>query len=154
MKKIFILCFVIISSKSMIAQEPSNNSLPEQGVVESAPAQMTAQDSLKQSISQIKNAFTDINKLLARKRDTMSIVVSDIDYDNINLAQLKDNLKKVKGVRSVDIKFNGTTATMEIAYKGEATNVWDSLPVTTKSAFKVSEIGDKNIKLSYKQKIP
>lgn len=150
MRKIFVFCLVIVFSKSLLAQEGSNENLPVQ-VVQNNSTSVTAQDSLKQSLSNLKNAFADINKLLVRKSDTMSIIVSNIDYENSSLTLLKESLKKEKFVRSLVLHYNGTTATMEIAYKGKPTDVWDNLPPAVKSAFKIVELGDKNIKLNSRQ---
>ncbi len=146
MKKIFIFCAAIFFCCSAQAQQAEKENLPG---LESLP--MTAQDSLKQSFANLKTALADVNKLFARKSDSMSIAVADIDYDNAHLSQLREGIKKLKSVRSVLMRYNGTTATMEITYKGKPTDVWDNLPATTKSAFKIVELGDKNIKLNYRQ---
>ena len=146
MKKIFIFCAAIFFCCSGQAQQAETENLPG---LESLP--MTAQDSLKQSFANLKNALVNVNKFFARNSDTMSIVVVDIDYDNSYLTQLKDGIKKLKNVRSVVMRYGGTTATMEIIYKGKPTDVWDNLAAAVKSAFKIAELGDKNIKLNYRQ---
>ena len=146
MKKIFIFCAAIFFCCAAQAQQAETENLPG---LESVP--MTAQDSLKQSFANLKNALANVNKFFARNSDTMSIVVVDIDYDNSYLTQLKEGIKKLKNVRSVVMRYGGTTATMEIIYKGKPTDVWDNLAATVKSAFKIAELGDKNIKLNYRQ---
>lgn len=113
---------------------------------------MTRADSLKMAFNNIKNAFGSFNKLFVPKRDTITIMISDIEYDNANLAQLKENLKKTKGVKSVTMHYKSSTAIMEISGKGKATDVWDNLPAHTRSAFKLMEAGDYNLIL--KQKTP
>ena len=120
--------------------------------VPNAPSTMTASDSLKMAFTNLKSAFSDVSKLFARKSDTMSIVIPQVEYDNSSLAQLKENLKKVKGVRSVTMRYTTTTATLQIAYKGKPTDVWDTLPADVKAAFKVMELGDTGITLQCKQK--
>ena len=118
MRKIFVFCIIIVFSKSLLAQAGSTENLPG---LETIP--MTAQDSLKQSLANLKTALADVNKLFARKSDSMSIAVADIDYDNAHLSQLREGIKKLKSVRSVLMRYNGTTATMEITYKGKPTDV-------------------------------
>lgn len=113
---------------------------------------MTKGDSLKMALNNIKNAFGSFNKLFTAKRDTVTIMISDIEYDNANLAQLKENLKKAKGVKSVTMHYKSSTAIMEISGKGKATDFWDSLPAHTRSAFRLMEAGDYNLIL--KQKLP
>lgn len=157
MKKIFTLCIVLIYCHVLNAQQAdSANAVAAQGAIQNVPAPtatnatgMTAADSLKLAVANLKAAF----QLLGGKRDTMTISIADIDYDNINLAQLKDDLKKAKGVRSVVMHYNGTTATMDVTYKGKPTDIWDNLPATAKSAFKVAELGDTIIRLTCKQKV-
>lgn len=149
MKKILMLCGAILFFHTVHAQQGSTENLPG---VESIP--MTAQDSLKQSLAKLKTALADVNKMFARKGDSMTIEVAGVEYDNSHLTQLKDGIKKLKSVRSLVMRYSGTTATMEIIFKGKATDLWDNLPATTKSSFKISELGDKNIKLDYKQNAP
>lgn len=113
---------------------------------------MTRGDSLKMAINNIKNAFGAVNKFFTAKRDTITIMITDIEYDNTNLAQLKENLKKVKGVKSVTMHYKSSTAIMEVSAKGKATDVWDNLPLHSRIAFKLLEAGDYNLIL--KQKAP
>lgn len=154
MKKICVLCLVIAFSQTLFAQEGSPANPQQQEAAQNTAGQMTAQDSLKQSIATLKTAFAGVNKLFVRKSDTISVMVSNIDYDNTNLSELKDAIKKEKNVRSVAMHYTGTTATMEVIYKGKPTDLWDNIPTTLKSAFKIAEIGDKNISLTYRQKTP
>lgn len=147
MKKILLAYVVILFFHSTHAQQPSSENLPG---VESVP--ITAQDSLKQSLAKLKSALADVNKIFARKSDSMTIIIADIDYDNNHLTQLKDGLKKLKNVRSVVMRYSGTTATLDIIYKGKSTDLWDNILPVTKSYFKISELSDKNIILNYKHK--
>ncbi len=147
MKQILMLCGAILFFHTGHAQQGSTENLPG---VESVP--MTAQDSLKQSLAKLKTAWADVNKLLVRRNDSMTIEIAGIEYDNSHLTQLKDGIKKLKNVRSLAMRYSETTATMEIIYKGKPTDLWDNLPATTKSSFKISELCDKNIKLDYKHK--
>ena len=150
MKKICLFCFVVVISQTLFAQEPPATDQQGQQPAQAAAGQMSAQDSLKQSIATLKNAFDGVNKLFARKSDTITVMVSNVDYDNASLSQLKDALKKEKNVRSVVMHYSGTTATMEVAYKGKPTDLWDNIPAMVRSAFKIAEIGDKNISLAYR----
>lgn len=109
-------------------------------------------DSLKQAVGQIKDAFGALNKMLVSKRETLNIMISDIDYDNAGLSMLKEGLKKVKGVKSVQMNYKAPNAVLEVAFKGKATDVWDNLPSSSKSTFKLMEMNDNSIIL--KQKMP
>lgn len=132
--------------------ETAPQTMPGSGPDNTGMKTMTRGDSLKMTINNIKNAFGAFNNILKAKRDTITIMISDIDYDNANLSQLRENLKKVKGVKSVTMHYKSSTAIMEISGKGKATDVWDNLPAFTRSAFKLLEAGDYNLIL--KQKTP
>ncbi len=120
------------------------------GEENSGQKMMTRSDSLKMSFNNIKKAFGAFNKFFTPKRDTMTIMISEIDYDNANLLQLKEKLKNVRGVKSVTMHYKSSTAIMEICYKGKATDVWDNLPPATKTAFKLMETSENNIILKQK----
>ncbi len=155
MKQIFIFFVVLISYNASQAQQVETAEAPAAPAPQqTSSAPMTASDSLKLAISNAKTAFADISKLFSRKSDTMLIVIPEIDYDNSSLAQLKECLKKAKGVRSVTTHYNASTATLEVAYKGKPNEVWDMLPAYSKAAFKLTEFGANTISLQYKQKTP
>jgi hypothetical protein len=112
-----------------------------------APSLSAQTDSLKMAVKDIKTSF---NSLFGSKRDTIVIMISNIDYDDVNLATLKDNLKKLKGVKSVMMQYKSASALLEVSFKGKATDLWDKLPVEAKASFKLLEAGDNNITLENK----
>jgi hypothetical protein len=130
----------------------TTGAMPVQGTAQMPSQSMTAGDSLKMAFTNLKTAFADVNKLFARKSDTMLIVIPQVEYDNGSVTQLKDNLKKLKGVRSVTMRYSAATATLQVAYKGKPTDVWDTLPTDVKAGFKLTELGDAGITLQCKQK--
>ncbi len=111
---------------------------------------MSKSDSLNMMLTKAKAAFTNISKLLVAKRDTMTIMIPEIDYDNSSLIELKESLKKMRGVKSVVMHYNVSTATIEVACKGKLTDVWDNVSPDVKTKFKLMEAGDNNITLKYK----
>jgi len=129
--------------------QPTAEAVP-QAMDNGGPKSMTKADSLKFAVNKIKDAFGALNKMLGAKRETMAIMISDIDYDNTNLSQLKGNLKNVKGVKSVQMNYKAPNAVLEVSFKGKATDVWDNLPVATRSAFKLLEMTDNSIMLKQK----
>ena len=104
-------------------------------------------DSLKLALNNVK---TSMNTIFKAKRDTVSIAVSGVDYDDANLSHLKDNLKKVKGVKSVAMQYKDSLALMKVCYKGKATDLWDNVPPDSKEQFKILEASDENLKLKSK----
>jgi hypothetical protein len=113
------------------------------------PGTMSRSDSLKMALTNIKNAVTAAQQLFLSKRDTMTIVVPNIDYDNVNLSQLKESIKKVKGVKSVNMHYNASTARLEIAFKGKPTELWDNVPPLIRSRFKLIEALENKIILQH-----
>ncbi|MCY7292941.1 MAG: hypothetical protein LH615_12245 [Ferruginibacter sp.] len=132
--------------------ETGTQTMPETGPLNTGnnPGGMTIEDSVKMAINNIKNAFGAVNKFFTPKRDTITIMIADIDYDNSNLALLKENLKKLKAVSSVLMHYKLSTAIIEIICKSKAPDLWDKVPLNAKQAFKILEANDNNIVLKYK----
>lgn len=124
--------------------------IPEQAQKSAMESPKTRSDSLKMAIANVKNAFDAASKLFISKRDTMTIVIPDIDYDNINLLLLKEHIKKVKGVRSVVMNYNSSTAKLEVAFRGKPTDLWDNIHADVRMKFKLIEAGENNITLKHK----
>jgi len=111
---------------------------------------MTRADSLKMAIADMKKAFEAAGKLFAGKSDTLTIVIPGIDYENLSLARLKESLSKLKGTRSVMLQYSGSTARLEVAFKGKTEQLWDSVPSDIRMMFKLVEADGRNIKLNPK----
>jgi len=108
------------------------------------PTLSSQTDSLKTAANDIKKSF---NTLFNSKRDTIGIAITNVEYDDANLAQLKEQLKKVKGVRGVVMKYKFSSAVLEVSLNGKATDLWDKLPAETKTPFKIVEAGDNTLLL-------
>jgi hypothetical protein len=107
-------------------------------------------DSIKMAMNDLKTSF---NSLFGNKRDTISIYISNIEYDDNNLAILKDDLKKIKGVKAVNMQYKQSAALLDISFKGKSADLWDKLPAEARSPFKLVEAGDYNITLQYKTSV-
>ena len=115
-----------------------------------APATQKAvntSDSLKQAVTNLKSSF---NTLFGGKKDTITITVSDVDYDDTNLTHLKESLKTCKGVKPLHMQYRSGNAIIEVSYKGTPTNLWDNVPAGIKKPFKLLEANDNNILLKYR----
>jgi len=104
-------------------------------------------DSLKMAMNDVKTSF---NNLFKARRDTISIMIQNIEYDDANHAALKDYLKKSKGVKAVIMQYRSATAIMEVMFRGKSTELWDELPRESKDPFKLIEASENNITLKYK----
>jgi len=76
--------------------------------------------------------------------------ISNIEYEDSNLANLKENLKKLKGVKSVSEEYKSSNALLKIPFKGKPTDLWDELPASVKAPFRLVEAGDNFISLKFK----
>lgn len=108
-----------------------------------APTMTSVSDSLKKSV----NAFTSIFK---GHTDTTTITISNIDYEDSNLTSLKENIERLKGVRSVSEQYKSNNAMLKVPFKGKPTDLWEELPASAKKPFKLIEASDKSIELKLK----
>jgi hypothetical protein len=150
--KIYSLFFIaFILPATLMAQTrtgtQTNNSQTKTTAAKPAPTLSNTSDSLKMAVTDIKTSF---NTLFGNKRDTIAILIRDIDYDDESLALLKETIKKLKGVRSVEMRYKSASAMLAVSYKGKSTDLWDQLPVDARKAFKLVEAGDNTLTLQHK----
>src|SRR6476661_7482275 len=153
---LYFACFLLISFSSRAQNQtararPSSSSKTSQSAGPSGNQSLAVKtDSLKMAMNDLKSSF---NSLFGNKRDTISIYISNIEYDDNNLSILKDDLKKVKGVKAVNMQYKQSAAMLDISFKGKSAELWDKLPIEARSPFKLVEAGDYNITLLYKNTI-
>jgi hypothetical protein len=115
-----------------------------------APAK---QPTFSQSTDSLKTAMNDfkksMNSLFGGKRDTIAIAIRGIDYDDANLNLLKEDLKKMKGVKSLSLQYKSSNAILQMSYKGRSTDLWDQLPAEARKPFKIVEADDSFLTLAY-----
>jgi hypothetical protein len=107
----------------------------------------SASDSLKLALDEAKSSF---NTLFKPHLDTTTIMITNIDYEDSNLTVLKENLKKIKGVKAVSMQYKSSNVFLRVPYKGKPTDLWDKLPPASKSPFKMVEANDNSILLKFK----
>jgi hypothetical protein len=134
-----LFAFLLFSSASAQYSKPAPQSKPAQQKTLSE-----ATDSLKMAANDIKTSF---NSIFTNKRDTVAIMISNVEYDDAHVTTLKENLKKLKGVKNVLMQYKAETAILEISYKGKSSELWDKLPGDVKEPFKLIEADDNSIKL-------
>jgi predicted RND superfamily exporter protein len=106
------------------------------------------------SSDSLKKAMTDLKSLFGGKRDTITITVDDVDFDDSSLSNLKENLKILKGVKSLTMQYKSGNAMFAIAYKGNSNELWDNLSAPAKKPFKLQEENDKSISLKLRAAKP
>jgi len=150
---LYFACFLLVSFTSA-AQNQTTKANTSSGSKTAQPAGPSGNQSLAGKTDSLKMAMNDLktsfNSLFGNKRDTISIYISNIEYDDNNLAILKEDLKKVKGVKAVNMQYRQSVALLDISFKGKSADLWDKLPTEARSPFKLVEAGDYNITLQYK----
>lgn len=111
------------------------------------PSLKNASDSIKMAINDAKSSF---NTLFKTHKDTDAILISNIEYEDPNLANLKEGLKKLKGVKMVSEEYKSSNAVLKIPFKGKPTEMWDALPASVKAPFKLVEAGENYISIRFK----
>lgn len=145
-----IIAFIVLIPTVVCAQVKSANQPGKPVAQANKPSTKTfsnTSDSLKMALNDVKTSF---NTLFKARRDTISIMIQNIEYDDNNLSVLKDYLKKTKGVKAVLMQYKAATALVEVMFKGKSTELWDELPKESKEPFKLIEANDNNITLQYK----
>jgi hypothetical protein len=106
------------------------------------------------SIDTLRNAINNIKSLFGKKKggDTITVLVADIEYEDTNLALLKDNLRSTKGVKNLSMNYKSGNAVLDIVFKGKPSDLWDAQSGNLKQSFKLQEAGDKNLVLAYRTK--
>jgi len=145
-----VLLSATVAAQTKTASQPKKSTQPttaSQTKTTSQKPLTDKSDSLKMAVQDLKTSF---NTLFGGKRDTIAIMIANIDYDDANLSLLKENLKKLKGVKAVNMQYKSATAIMQVSFKGKSTDLWDKLPQEAKEPFKLLEADDNNIKLQHK----
>ncbi|HJW17167.1 MAG TPA: hypothetical protein VJ499_08600 [Flavisolibacter sp.] len=150
---LYIACFLFLSFSSAAQNKTTQPGANSQATSTQSKASSNNQplsvktDSLKMAMNDLKTSF---HSIFGTKRDTVSIYISNIEYDDANLSVLKDDLKKLKGVKGVNMQYKQSNAMLDISYNGKSIDLWDKLPSEARSPFKLLEAGDYKIILQYK----
>lgn len=146
MKIVYFVSFSIgvLFSVSLKAQTHGAS----QKKVEQKQTMSSASDSLKLAINDAKTSF---NTLFKGHRDTTTIMIPDIDYEDSNLNVLKESLKKLKGVKAMSMQYKSSAIFLKVPYKGKAADLWDQLPYPAKMPFKLVEANENSLVLKYKK---
>ncbi len=153
MKVIYLILFEIIMCFSTNLEAQVNSATQKQ--VNSATQKKTVQthtlsntsDSVKTALNDAKTSF---NTLFKGHKDTTLIQISNIEYEDPNLTNLKECLKKLKGVKTVSMQYSASNVILKIPFRGKPTDLWDELPAPSKAPFKLIEASDNEIMLKFK----
>lgn len=150
MKAICLVSFGAALLISLQLQAQSRYPTQKQNSTKQAPQKETmtqAADSIKYAINDAKTSFRTLFK---GHKDTTTITISGIDYDDPGLALLKEGLKKARGVKQFSMEYKSSIAVLKVPFKGTPTALWDEVDASAKTPFKIVEAGDNDLVLKYK----
>lgn len=146
---LFLLSSPFLSAQVTQASSTQSNQAKAQPAANKKPVSMSeAADSIKYAVGDFKKSM---NTLFRVKKDTIQIFVSDVEYDDANLTDLKESLKKVKGGKFVNMQYKASNAVLEVCFKGNSTQLWDELPADSKKGFKILEANDNALTLAVRK---
>ena len=143
MKKIavYIILIVFFLSGNAVAQ---NTNVKNTSTTTGKPS---ANTQISNSSDSLKKAVANLKALFGGKRDTITVVITDVDFDDSDLTNFKECVKTTKGVKSLTMQYKSGNATLAFSYKGKSSELWDNLPPPAKKPFKLVEINDYDIAL-------
>jgi hypothetical protein len=145
MHKIFTVALFLLFCSSAFAQ--AKTAAPAKTISASSKTSKPSGNSSDSFSNAVDNLKTSFGNVFGSKRDTVTITVANIDYDDSNLTALKENIKMIKDVKSVSMQYKSGAAKVFVLYKGVATDLWDKLPAEIKKPFKLTDAGNNNIAL-------
>ncbi len=89
------------------------------------------------------------NTVQAQSINKITISVKEIKYDDPNFTALRESLKKNPKVKSVKPSYADGVAILSFTYTGEAPQLWEEIPKTSKRFFDLAGISNDAISLNY-----
>lgn len=86
-----------------------------------------------------------------KEKETVAIIISEIEYGDANLNALYKAISKVKGVKEPSKIFNNGQAQINATYKKTGDELWQSVPENIRNAFKIQSITEKTIVVKLKE---
>lgn len=136
-----------VTRTSTQSNQAKTNTQPSHATQKSPTMSQTA-DSLKFAVNDFKKSM---NTLFGSKKDTIDILIPDIEYDDANLSLLKESIKNTRGGKLLGMQYKSSAALLQISYKGSSTQLWDQLPADSKKAFKIVEVNENNMTLAVRK---
>lgn len=97
-----------------------------------------------------KTTATD-STTLAKQAAANTIMISITGADYASLKKLKENLKAVAGVQSVDMNYNSGGSSLSINYNKKADDLWDGLSDDIATHYNIISMNGNTINVAYKK---
>jgi hypothetical protein len=80
---------------------------------------------------------------------TIIITIQNVDY--AKLKTMKDSIKAISGVHTVDMTFNPTASSLSVGYSGKADELWDALPKRITEMYNLTKLESNSISAEFKK---
>lgn len=98
-----------------------------------------------------KTAAAADSATMAKQAAANAIIISITGADYPSLKKLKESLKAVAGVQSVDMNYNSTGSSLSIATAKKADDLWDGVPDDIAAHYNIISMNGNAINVSYKK---
>ena len=85
----------------------------------------------------------------ATASSTIVITIQKVDYSK--LKTMKDSIKVISGVHTVEMTFNPATSSLSVGYSGKADELWDALPQRITDMYNLTKLESNSISAELKK---
>lgn len=146
-----VLFILFLATMHAVAQTKTGNKpvKPAAAKKDTATSQFSMND-LKKADSAMKNLKTTMATVFGGARNQITIQITGIEYDDENLSLLKEEIKKIKGVKDMGTAYKAGTAKIALSFKGGTDELWQAIPKEARQSFKLTEATGNTIIAVYK----
>ena len=130
MQKIFTLSVLLFLIAFAKAQKPPPPPPPGSGF-----------DSLKKGFNNVK--------LLFKKPGELTVTLNGIADSDTNFLSFKKDIESIHGVKKVSVNNSVNIVSLDVLYKGKATDLWQSVSQNEKQKFNLIQSNDTLLALNY-----
>ena len=96
-----------------------------------------------------KSAATSDSAKQAEKANIVKITIAGVDY--ASLKKLKESLKSVPGVQSIEMNFSSSGSSLSVASDKNADDLWAGVPNDVSIHYNIISLNNDSISVAYKQ---
>ncbi|MDY7395662.1 hypothetical protein UMM65_10445 [Aureibaculum sp. 2210JD6-5] len=159
---VLIVLFAVgnLSAQTRKTEEESKPKVVNE-VEEANKSVKQASNATKETVQTTKETVSDLKETVGmifpkknkpkKAKEIVSIQISQIEYGDENLDALYKAISKAKGVKDLSKTFANNQAAITATYKKTADDLWQSVPETIRSSFKIKSITENSILVSLKE---
>ncbi len=155
----FFLVILILFSQLELFSQTRNEQKPKENKVTKEVNK--ANQTVKNTNESVKNTITTSKETIGELKETfgilfpkknknkakgiVSIQITQVEYDNVDLNKLYKFISNTKGVKKPSKSFENNHVLITVNYKKSIDNLWQSVPENIRKAFKVVKISENNL---------